>query len=141
MRLSTSDVGQHQMWAAQFLQIRQAAPRINSGGLGTMGFGLPAAMGVQFANPGASGSLASLARPASRCASRSSRPASSTGFDQDRQLEQTSTWAWLRQWQQFFTANRYSESYMDALPDFVKLAESYATSASRWRSPVTSSRR
>ena len=73
----TSDVGQHQMWAAQFYKFDLPRRWINSGGLGTMGFGLPSAMGVQFANPGGRW-LVSLARPASRCAFRNCPPASST---------------------------------------------------------------
>ena len=75
----TSDVGQHQMWAAQFYKFDKPRRWINSGGLGTMGFGLPAAMGVQLAHPEAHGRLRHRRGVASRCASRSSRPASSTG--------------------------------------------------------------
>ena len=120
----TSDVGQHQMWAAQFYKFDEPRRWINSGGLGTMGFGLPAAMGVQMANPGATGGLRRPASRRSRCACRSSTckqyrlPIKIINLNNKYM-------GMVRQWQQFFHGNRYSESYMDALPDFVKLAEGY----------------
>jgi acetolactate synthase-1/2/3 large subunit len=108
----TSDVGQHQMWAAQFYKFDKPRRWINSGGLGTMGFGMPSAMGVQLANP--KGKVACITGEASiqMC------------------IQELSTCKQyklplVRQWQEFFHGNRYAESYMDALPDFVKLAESY----------------
>ncbi len=120
----TSDVGQHQMWAAQFYRFDKPRRWINSGGLGTMGFGLPSAMGVQFANP--NGIVACITGEASiqMCIQELSTckqyhlPLKIINLN-NRYM------GMVRQWQEFFHGNRYSESYMDALPDFVKLAESY----------------
>lgn len=120
----TSDVGQHQMWAAQFYPFDKPRRWINSGGLGTMGFGLPSAMGVQFANP--SSTVACITGEASiqMCIQELSTckqyqlPLKIINLN-NRYM------GMVRQWQEFFHGNRYSESYMDALPDFVKLAESY----------------
>lgn len=120
----TSDVGQHQMWAAQFYPFAKPRRWINSGGLGTMGFGLPSAMGVQFANP--TGTVACITGEASiqMCIQELSTckqyqlPLKIINLN-NRYM------GMVRQWQEFFHGNRYSESYMDALPDFVKLAESY----------------
>jgi acetolactate synthase-1/2/3 large subunit len=120
----TSDVGQHQMWAAQFYKFNKPRRWINSGGLGTMGFGLPAAMGVQFANPGATVACVTGEASIQMCIQELSTckqyrlPIKIVNVN-NRYM------GMVRQWQQFFHGNRYSESYMDALPDFVKLAESY----------------
>ncbi|HUL40759.1 MAG TPA: acetolactate synthase 3 catalytic subunit [Burkholderiales bacterium] len=120
----TSDVGQHQMWAAQFYKFNKPRRWINSGGLGTMGFGLPAAMGVQLANPGAivacvtgEASIQMCIQELSTC-KQYRLPIKIVNIN-NRYM------GMVRQWQQFFHGNRYSESYMDALPDFVKLSESY----------------
>lgn len=120
----TSDVGQHQMWAAQFYKFDKPRRWINSGGLGTMGFGLPAAMGVQLANP--KGKVACITGEASiqMCIQELSTckqyklPLKIINLN-NRYM------GMVRQWQEFFHGNRYAESYMNALPDFVKLAESY----------------
>jgi acetolactate synthase I/II/III large subunit len=120
----TSDVGQHQMWAAQFYKFDEPRRWINSGGLGTMGFGLPAAMGVQLANPGATVACVTGESSIQMCLQELSTckqyrlPIKIVNLN-NRYM------GMVRQWQQFFHGNRYSESYMDALPDFVKLAEGY----------------
>ena len=120
----TSDVGQHQMWAAQFYKFDKPRRWINSGGLGTMGFGLPAAMGAQMANPGATVACVTGESSIQMCLQELSTckqyrlPIKIVSLN-NRYM------GMVRQWQQFFHGNRYSESYMDALPDFVKLAEGY----------------
>jgi acetolactate synthase I/II/III large subunit len=120
----TSDVGQHQMWAAQFYKFDKPRRWINSGGLGTMGFGLPSAMGVQFANPGKTVTCVTGESSIQMCIQELSTckqyrlPIKIINLN-NRYM------GMVRQWQQFFHGNRYSESYMDALPDFVKLAEGY----------------
>ena len=120
----TSDVGQHQMWAAQFYKFDKPRRWINSGGLGTMGFGLPAAIGVQFANP--KGAVACITGEASiqMCIQELS---TCKQYNLPLKIVNLNNryMGMVRQWQEFFHGNRYAESYVDALPDFVKLAESY----------------
>jgi acetolactate synthase-1/2/3 large subunit len=120
----TSDVGQHQMWAAQYYAFDEPRRWINSGGLGTMGFGFPAAMGVQMAYPDATvccvtgeGSIQMCIQELSTCR-QYSLPVKIINLN-NRYL------GMVRQWQEFFYQKRYAMSYMDSLPDFVKLAESY----------------
>jgi acetolactate synthase-1/2/3 large subunit len=120
----TSDVGQHQMWAAQFYKFVKPRRWINSGGLGTMGFGLPAALGAQLANPKATVACVTGEASIQMCIQELSTakqyrlPVKVVNLN-NRYM------GMVRQWQEFFHGNRYAESYMDALPDFVKLAESY----------------
>ena len=120
----TSDVGQHQMWAAQFYKFNKPRRWINSGGLGTMGFGLPAAMGVQLAHPKATVACVTGEASIQMCIQELSTckqyrlPIKIVNLN-NRYM------GMVRQWQQFFHGNRYAESYIDALPDFVKLAEAY----------------
>src|ERR1700675_1916927 len=120
----TSDVGQHQMWAAQFYKFDKPRRWINSGGLGTMGFGLPAAMGVQLAFPDAAVACITGEASIQMCIQELSTckqyhlPIKIVNLN-NRYM------GMVRQWQEFFYGNRYAESYMDALPDFVKLAEAY----------------
>jgi len=120
----TSDVGQHQMWAAQYYGFDKPRRWINSGGLGTMGFGLPAAMGVQLAHPKAQvacitgeGSIQMNIQELSTCMQHC-LPIKIVCLN-------NGYLGMVRQWQELFYDNRYSHSYMDSLPDFVKLAEAY----------------
>jgi acetolactate synthase-1/2/3 large subunit len=120
----TSDVGQHQMWAAQIYKYSKPRRWINSGGLGTMGFGLPSAMGAQFANPESlvccvtgEASIQMCIQELSTCL-QYGLPIKIINLN-NRYM------GMVRQWQEFFYEKRYAMSYMDALPDFVKLAESY----------------
>ena len=130
-----SDVGQHQMFAAQFYKFDKPRRWINSGGLGTMGFGLPAAMGVRFAHPKATvacvtgeGSIQMCIQEMSTC--KQFRLPIKVICLNNGYL------GMVRQWQEMFHGNRYSESYFDSLPDFVKLAEAYGHVGMRIEKPA-----
>jgi acetolactate synthase-1/2/3 large subunit len=120
----TSDVGQHQMWAAQYYKFDEPRRWINSGGLGTMGVGIPYAMGIKLAKPESEvfcvtgeGSVQMCIQELSTCLQYNT-PIKILSLN-NRYL------GMVRQWQQIEYSGRYSHSYMDALPDFVKLAEAY----------------
>ena len=120
----TSDVGQHQMWAAQYYRFDEPRRWINSGGLGTMGVGIPYAMGIKLAKPEAEvycitgeGSVQMCIQELSTCLQYNT-PIKIVSLN-NRYL------GMVRQWQEVEYEGRYSHSYMDALPDFVKLAEAY----------------
>ena len=120
----TSDVGQHQMWAAQFYRFAEPRRWINSGGLGTMGVGLPYAMGIKLAKPDSEvfcitgeGSIQMCIQELSTC-QQYRTPVKIISLN-NRYL------GMVRQWQELIYEGRYAHSYMDALPDFVKLAEAY----------------
>ncbi|HED16800.1 MAG TPA: biosynthetic-type acetolactate synthase large subunit, partial [Gammaproteobacteria bacterium] len=120
----TSDVGQHQMWAAQYYGFDQPRRWINSGGLGTMGFGLPAAMGVQLAHPDATVACITGEGSIQMCIQELST-IRQYGLPIKVICLNNGYLGMVRQWQEFFYDKRYAMSYMESLPDFVKLAESY----------------
>jgi len=120
----TSDVGQHQMWAAQYYKFNEPRRWINSGGLGTMGVGIPYAMGIKLAKPDSEvfcvtgeGSVQMCIQELSTCLQYNT-PIKILALN-NQYL------GMVRQWQEIEYSGRYSHSYMDALPDFVKLAEAY----------------
>jgi acetolactate synthase-1/2/3 large subunit len=131
----TSDVGQHQMWAAQFYRFDKPRRWLNSGGLGTMGVGLPYAMGALLAHPDAAVACVTGEASIQMCIQELSTckqyrmPVKILNLN-NRYM------GMVRQWQEFFHGNRYAESYMDALPDFVKLAESYGHVGIRIEKPA-----
>lgn len=130
----TSDVGQHQMFAAQFYQFDKPRRWINSGGLGTMGFGLPAALGVQMAHPDATVACITGEASIQMCIQELS-----TALQYNLPVKiinlNNRYMGMVRQWQEFFYDKRYSQSYMETLPDFVKLAESYGHVGMRIEKP------
>jgi len=130
----TSDVGQHQMFAAQFHPFDQPRRWINSGGLGTMGFGLPAAMGVQLAFPQAQVACVSGEASILMCIQEMAT-CRQYGLPIKVIMLNNGYMGMVRQWQEFFYESRYSHSYVDALPDFVKLTESFGHIGMRVEKP------
>jgi acetolactate synthase-1/2/3 large subunit len=130
----TTEVGQHQMWAAQHYKFESPRRWMTSGGLGTMGYGFPAAMGVQVAHPEAL--VIDIAGEASWVMNMQEM---STVVQYRLPVKSfilnNSYMGMVRQWQEFFHGNRYSESYMDSLPDFVKLAEAFGALGLRAETP------
>ena len=121
---ATTDVGQHQMWAAQFLKFEQPRRWMTSGGLGTMGYGMPCALGAQIAHPDkmvvcVTGESSLMMNIQELSTLKQYRLPVKVFILNNRYM------GMVRQWQEMFHGGRYSESYMDSLPDFVKLAEAY----------------
>ena len=120
----TTEVGQHQMWAAQFLSFNKPKHWMTSGGLGTMGYGLPSAMGVQIAHPkdlviDVAGEASILMNIQELSTIKQYRLPVKIFILNNHYM------GMVKQWQELLHGNRLSESYMDSLPDFVKLAESF----------------
>ena len=136
----TTEVGQHQMWAAQFLDTRRPRSFISSGGLGTMGFGFPAAIGAQAAYPDSL--VVCLAGDGSfQMNSQEMATAKAAGLPVKVIIFDNQCLGMVRQWQQLFYHGRYSQTLFDDSPDYVKLAEAYGWHAVRVSDPAQLERR
>jgi acetolactate synthase-1/2/3 large subunit len=131
----TTEVGQHQMWAAQFLGFEKPRHWLTSGGLGTMGYGLPAAIGVQVAHPdalvvdvaGEASIMMNIQEMSTACQYR---------LPVKIFILNNKYMGMVRQWQELLHGGRYSESYMESLPDFVKLADAFGAVGLRAAKPA-----